>query len=483
MTIGRLRTEQEVEPLTFFNLVRVRKEFDQSFWSLGSIVTHAIRSFDDTVLGTQLNATGTVAAIDGWTFFDKDREWVVNGWAGLTNITGSKEAVTSIQHNSRHYFQRPDATHLGVDTSATSLLGTGARLWINKQKGNVVFNAGLGYLSPNFDMNDLGLSFKADHINSHVLAGYKWTEPSGIMQYADIKAAAARSYDFEGNITHEGYDLTGYFQERGFHGAWLSINYFPPQTANTLTRGGPLMEIPRAWYSELGYESNSRNAVGYGFSTYARLGAYDLVGYGINPYVEWRMTNNIFLRFAPSYNRSRLGAQYVATIVDPAMTQTFGRRYIFAELDQQTVSAQIRFNWTFTPHLSLQLYMQPFIAAGDYYNLKEFSRPKSFEFNYYGRNGSELTLQDGIYTVDPDGSGSQAPFALYDPDFHFTSLKGNLVLRWEYLPGSTLYFVWTHNRPSNEPFSDLNPGRDLGELFSGDADDIFLLKASYWFSL
>lgn len=478
-----IQSEQEVEPLTYYNVARVKKEFDSGFWSLGAIVTNATRSFEDEALRSQLNATGSVFALDGWTFLDNDRAWVVHGWTGLTNLTGSTAAMRRIQQNSRHYFQRPDATHLGVDTGATSLTGTGTRLWVNKQKGNIIFNAGLGYLDPKFDMNDLGLSYKADALNGHVLTGYKWTEPSGIMQYADIKAAAARTYDFEGNLIHEGYDVTGYFQERGRHNAYLSLNYFPEQTVNTLTRGGPLMRIPRAWYSELGYNSDDSKAVGYGLGSSVRVGAYDLVGYSINPYLEWRMTNNMFFRFAPGYSRSRLGAQYVGRLSDSDVTATYGSRYIFAELDQQTLSASIRFNWTFTPHLSLQLFLQPFIAAGNYYNLKEFARPNSFDFHYYGQNGSTIDLENGTYTVDPDGAGSETAFTIPDRDFHFTSLKGNLVLRWEYLPGSTLYFVWSHDRPSNEPFSDLDLGRDLGELFYGDADDIFLLKASYWFSL
>jgi hypothetical protein len=478
-----VQSQQEIEPLTYYNLARIRKEFDSSFWSLGAIVTNAIRSFEDPALRSQLNTTGTVLALDGYTFLDGERQWVVNGWAGMTNITGSTDAITRAQRNSRHYFQRPDASHLGVDSSATSLTGTGARLWLNKQKGNIIFNAGLGYLDPKFDMNDLGLSYKADVINGHVLAGYKWTEPSGIMQYADIKAATARSYDFEGNLVHHGYDLTGYFQEREHNNVYLSLNYFPPQTANTLTRGGPLMLIPRTWYSEASYNSDDRKAVGFGFGTHVRIGAYDLVGYGFDPYVEWRMTNNIFFRCAPGYNHTRLGAQYVARIPDEDAVATYGNRYVFAELDQKTVSANIRFNWTFTPHLSLQLFLQPFISTGKYYNIKEFQRPNTFDFNYYGQNGSTLLLQDSIYIIDPDGAGSEPSFTINNPDFRFTSLRGNLVLRWEYLPGSTLYFVWTHDRQASEPFADLELGRDISKLFQGPADDIFLLKASYWFSL
>jgi len=159
-------------------------------------------------------------------------------------------------------------------------------------------------------------------------------------------------------------------------------------------------------------------------------------------------------------------------------------RYIFAEIDQQTLAANIRFNWTFTPHLSFQLFLQPYISVGEYTNLKELSTPASYHFLRYGDDGSTISKADGIYTIDADGGGSAAPFSLYDPNFHFASIRGNAVLRWEYLPGSTAYLVWTQQQSAFSQSTSLDVANDLGDAFSSDnTENILMLKVSYWFNL
>lgn len=477
-------SEVEVEPLTYYNVLRLRKEYGGGFSALGGMVTNVTRSFDYPSLEKQLNKSGSVLAIDGWSFLDNNREWVVTGWAGLTHLSGTTHAITAIQQNSRHYFQRPDAEHIHVDTTATSLTGYGGRLWLNKQKGNVTLNAGLGYLDPNYDQNDLGVSFKGDLINAHIQSGYKWTVPSGIMHYASASGAMARSFDGEGNATHIGYAGFGNIQFTNYYQVAGQVSYFPWQMSNAATRGGPLMAVPRMLYSDLGFDSDPRKSVGFGASASYQPTVNGHVSWTTGAYIEWRASNNIFFRFAPSYVVGDRDAQYVSTVQDPTATNTFGSRYIFAELDQRTLSASIRFNWTFTPHLSFQLFLQPYISVGEYTNLKELSTPASYSFLRYGDEGSTISNADGMYTIDPDGGGSALPFSLYDPNFHFASIRGNAVLRWEYLPGSTAYLVWTQQQSAFSQSTSLDVANDLGDAFSSDnTENILMLKVSYWFSL
>ncbi len=146
------------------------------------------------------------------------------------------------------------------------------------------------------------------------------------------------------------------------------------------------------------------------------------------------------------------------------MTPTFGHRYVFARLEQRVVSAEIRLNWTFTPRLSLQAYLQPFIAVGAYSRFKELARPAKYEYNLYGENSSTVEEAGGGYTIDPDGTGPASPFTFGNPDFNVKSLRGTVVFRWEYLPGSLIYLVWTQNRADYAKAGVLNLRRDFSDL-------------------
>ncbi len=181
------------------------------------------------------------------------------------------------------------------------------------------------------------------------------------------------------------------------------------------------------------------------------------------------------------FNRSaRLIIQWVTNVEDPYMTETYGTRHVFARIHQQVLSLETRLNWIFTPRLSLQLYLQPFLAVGKYDEFRELALPKTFDYNIYGQDQSTIDYENGYYTVDPDGPQSPSPaFSFSDPDFNLKSLRGTVVLRWEYLPGSTLYFVWTQNRVDYGYPGDFSLQRDLKALFAAPGDNVFLIKISY----
>ena len=163
-------------------------------------------------------------------------------------------------------------------------------------------------------------------------------------------------------------------------------------------------------------------------------------------------------------------------------TPSYGKRYVFGDIYQRTLASSIRINWTFTPKLSLQAYLQPFIAVGKYERFKELAKPRSYEFNVYGENGSTIEEKDGYYQVDPDGAGPAPSFIIPKPDFNYKSLRGTVVLRWEYLPGSTLYLVWTQNRADFSNPGEFNFGRDFVNMLKAPGDNIFLVKVTYRWS-
>jgi len=187
----------------------------------------------------------------------------------------------------------------------------------------------------------------------------------------------------------------------------------------------------------------------------------------------------------PEYNFTHSKYQWVNRFEDQFATETFDVRYVFGELSQETISANIRLNWIFSPALSLQLYIQPLFAIGDYNRFKELARPSSMDYKFYGEKGYEINYnsEDDEYEVDPDGSGPAEVFTFSNPDFNFKSLRGNLVLRWEYLPGSVFYFVWTHNKINEDNPGEFSFSRDFSNLWNSDPDNVFLIKFSYWLDI
>ncbi|MGD0782721.1 MAG: DUF5916 domain-containing protein [Candidatus Aminicenantales bacterium] len=193
--------------------------------------------------------------------------------------------------------------------------------------------------------------------------------------------------------------------------------------------------------------------------------------------------SNVSLSVGPQYIYQTTQTQWVGNFTDPLMTATYGSRYVFGHIKQQVASAEIRLNWTFTPRLSLQVYLQPFIGVGHYDAFKELARPREYAYNLYGQGASTIDYSDGVYTVDPDGAGPAAPFSFANPDFNMKSLRGTVVLRWEYRPGSLLYLVWTQNRADYANPGDFQFRRDMANLLTAPGDNIFMLKFSYCWGL
>ncbi|HEX6434893.1 MAG TPA: DUF5916 domain-containing protein, partial [Gemmatimonadales bacterium] len=480
-SLGLERWRQEVEPLTYYGVYRAQKEIKGGRHGLGFMGTLTARSFDEPTLQDELSSTATVAGLDGWTTLDTKGVWVVSGWAGMSRVGGTVEGVQNLQENSIHYFQRPDADYLGVDSAATSLTGYAARVSLNKQKGNWMFNSAIGVIDPNFEVNDLGFQFRGDQINSHLMFGHKWTKPGRLFRSWRLNFAGFRSYNFGGDVTWTGLFLTGLYELRNFStGRWF-VAYNPKTLSDRRTRGGPLMvnQSGVEWEFSLDSDPNKRWIYGGGIhgNHYQRGWEDSWTAWAA---LEWKPGSRVSLRFEPQVERTGTSAQYVDTFDDPTATATFGHRYVFATLDQTTVSASMRLNWIFTPRLSLEVYTQPLLSSGRYTGFKELARPRSYAFTEYPDPAA--TSDPDRIIVDPDGSGPAAEQEIDDPNFSLASLRGNAVLRWEYSPGSTLFLVWTQNRSDNETIGTFRTGRALSRLVNAGADNIFMVKLSYWWN-
>ena len=473
--------QQEVEPLTYYGVYRAQKEMAAGRHGLGFIGTLTARSFDEPQLRDEINSNAAAAGLDGWTTLDRNGVWVVSGWAGMSRIGGTTSRLSALQEGSVHYFQRPDAGYLGVDSTATALAGYAGRVSLNKQKGNWMFNSAVGLVDPRFNVNDLGFQFRGDQINSHVMVGHKWTQPGRLVRSWRVNLAGFRSYNYGGDLTWTGLFLTGLYELNNFAtGRWF-VAYNPETLSDRRTRGGPLMVNQRGveWDFQLDSDPNKRWIYGVGLhGNHYRRGWEQ--SWSARAALEWKPGARLSLRVEPQLERSRTSSQYVDTFEDGLATNTFGNRYVFADLDQTTLSASVRLNWIFTPRLSLEMYAQPLISSGRYAGFKELARPRSYEFNLYPDPAA--TSDPDRIIVDPDGDGPAAGQEVDDPNFSLASLRGNAVLRWEYSAGSTLFLVWTQNRSDSESVGTFRTGRGIDRLFGAAADNIFLVKVSYWWN-
>jgi hypothetical protein len=206
--------------------------------------------------------------------------------------------------------------------------------------------------------------------------------------------------------------------------------------------------------------------------------------------LELRPRSNVSVSLGPSIGHEETGFQFVDSYADATATLFGGRRYVFGRLEQNSVSMNTRLNVTFSPTLTLELFMQPLIASGDFSRYNVFAAPRSSRRLEYGRDfgtdsvtpAANPARDPATITLDADTLGGGAPsYSFPDPTFTFRSLRGNAVLRWEYRPGSTLFVVWT--RSSRIPDSrrgSIEFGDDASALFRGPAENIFLVKFSYW---
>lgn len=466
-----------VEAPAYYGIVRAQKEIANGRHSVGLLATATSRSFDGSPLADEMNAGSYVVGLDGWTFLDEGRVWVVNGWAGFSHVHGTRERMLALQRSPLHYFQRPDAQPARLDTAATSLTGWAARMTFNKQKGKVLLNGAFGMISPRFNVNDAGFQARSDIINAHLGGGYRWTKPGRYFRNVLLLGAVFRNMDFEGNVTGSGLWSLLELRFLNYYGLELNAAYTPEAINNRLTRGGPVTIDPRGYelYASLSSDRRKSWVFSVSGSAYLSESASDFY---YDAQLLWKPAATLDVSIGPGIELADERAQWVGNFPDPLATHTFGTRYVFANMNQVTTSANIRLNWTFTPSLSLQLFAQPLFSAGDFTQFKELARPRSFDFNVYGVG--ESSIDPVTLRADPDAAGPAAPFSIAEPSFNFRSLRGNAVLRWEYRPGSVVYFVWTQLRSQSDEDGRFRLRRSFDELWGAKPENVFMIKLTYW---
>ncbi len=482
--------EAIVEPATNYFAGRIRRQIRGGDTRFGLIGTAVNRDLTGTDLERRLHS----AAYSGGADFAHEwlnRTYVVSSTFQASYVKADAAAITRTQQSSTRYYQRPDADHLNLDPSATSLSGYYAGFTAAKQAGAFTGRVATAASSPGYEINDLGFQSASDRLVVDTNFSYNQPNPGRILRQWNTRGSPDAMWNYAGDRVWTQVNGNFSWEFLNYWGGQVRLAYDPPHDDDRLTRGGPLARTPTGLSGTVDMHSDRRRSV-LGRANYQwAVDRGDSWSRSLSFNLTASPSEALEIRLGPVLNWGHQSAQYITSVEDPLATQTYGRRYIFGGLDQTTFSIDARVNVTFTPNLSLQLYAEPFISTGDYRELKEFERPRSFNFLEYGKDiGTVSPAPDGGFDIDPDGEDAAPPFFLPDEDFSYRSLLGNAVLRWEWRQGSTLYLVWQQRRINSVTGHGLqgtygwvgrfNLNRDVGDMFGVRPDNIFVLKMSYW---
>lgn len=473
------RTFQTVEPLTNYLLGRVQKDSDNGNTIIGGMFTAVNRDLTDN-LENMLHKSAYSGGIDVTQYF-REKTWMFNVNASMSYVEGSELAIVRTQRSSARYFQRPDASHFALDSSRTSLTGTGGRMQIVKS-GNSHWTvmAAMVWKSPEFEVNDIGFMREADNIIQVAYVGYREWEPKGIYRSYNLGMNQYAAWTFGGEHMTDGINLNGGITFKNFWSlnAGGEINF--NTKSNAILRGGPMMTIPaslNSWYNA-GTDSRKKlvfrinGGLNKGFS-----GSSSSVRIATS--ATYKPVNTLVLRLNPSYSVTKNQLQYIGR-------RSFegNNRYLFGTIDQKVLSMSFRVDFNLTPDLTLQYWGQPFIASGAYSDFKRITNQAAAEYTdrFEVFPASRITLSDDSWLVDEDGNGS-TDYSFGKPDFNVQEFLSNLVIRWEYNPGSTVYLVWSQTRSNSDAESIFAPGENLGDLFDVKPYNVFLIKFSYRFGI
>ena len=468
------------EPLTNYFVGRAKHAVG-SRAALGVIGTMVHRDQEQR-LAAHLVEQAYVGGLDGHLFLDGDQEWVVSGGLAGSHLRGTAEAIDRLQRNSLRYMQRPDAPHIAYDPTRTSLNGWTGNIHLNRNRGNVTVNAALWGMSPGFDANDAGFGTQSDRGGGHGQVLFRKTTPDRFTRSRQLVVAKWWTWHYGGDSQGDGVTATANLQFLNYWRYGVTAGWSRDTWDDRLTRGGPTTVRPGIASLNTWVDSDPRKVVYGTVSANISERNYDAWTHTVRGSLTYQPSDAVQVTAGPQLMRSQSRAQYLTAVPDPLATATFGSRYVFGELAQTELSVPLRVNVTLSPQLALQVYAQPLVSVGDYGAITEFAQPRTYRFHRYGEDiGSIRYVDDGaVLEIDPDAAGPAAAFRLPEPDFNVKSLRLNAVLRWEFRPGSTFYAVWTRRGHDLGNPGDFRFGRDFGDVWDAEADDILLVKLSYW---
>ncbi|HEX9970737.1 MAG TPA: DUF5916 domain-containing protein, partial [bacterium] len=477
--------QETVEPLTNYSVGRLQRDFAGGNHSLGAMFTAVNRQVDSDLANFFPEAAYT-GGIDG-TMQWGNRTYYINAMGMFSHVRGNRDAIARLQRLAVHYFQRPDSKHITLDSSRTSLTGTAGKIEIGKGgNGRWRFEVVAGWLSPQLELNDLGYMQQANLIGQGSSIAYVVNKPAGILNNYQISFNQSNFWNFDQEFLYDYWELSSSVTFKNFWSMDGFIEREQDRLYTSLLRGGPAMRLPDVTMTHYHILSDSRKRlrfeVGF-FKSFYNDNVSD--ERSIFASLNVRASNKLDFSLSPDYGVKKDNWQYVTT---RSVNDLSGKtpRYIIGCIDQKTLDFTIRLNYYITPDLSLQYYGQPFISAGHYSDFKSItnSKAKKMADRYLPLSGDKIQVdaQTGNIEVDENRDGTQ-DYQIPNPNFNFREFRSNLVLRWEYQPGSTFFLVWTHGRSQRVTNGGFDFSHDLKQMFDIYPDNVLLVKFNHWFSI
>ena len=450
--------ERTIEPLTNYGVARLQQDLRGGNSGIGLMVTNTTRRLD-AVSRDFLRDGAWTGGLDARHRFSGNRYQFSAQLAG-SRVTGNAAAIARTQRTNVHGYQRPDASHIQFDSTRTSLAGSLAQFSLDKQGGGITrFSTNAWYVSPGFEINDLGFRTRADEAGASAWMALRPNNPFGIFRRGQLNFNAYSTFNTDGLALGNGGNINANGQFVNFWNAYIGtgVNNVFTAYSDRDARGGPVVFQPRRVQMWSGIDGDGRKAIAPSINLF---GGRRLDGLGSNWNVSlggrFRAGGQLNGSVYASYGRNIDDQQWLGNFVDGGVAA-----YTFARLYQATTSVTFRLNYTLTPNLSLESYFQPFVSTGEYTNWRALrdgrAQDEDQRFRPYTTRGTPV-------------------------GFRFGQLRTNNVLRWEYRPGSVLFFVVTQGR---DTFTD-RPG-DFGvqpawnDLVNERPQNVFLVKSSYWF--
>ena len=477
--LGDVKSTEVVEPFTNYFIGRLQKDIDKGNTRIGGMFTATNRDLNDPGLKflPQSAYTGGLDFDHSW----KNKTYNLSLKAVFSLVQGDSSAITRLQRSSVRYFQRPDANYVSLDSNRTRLAGNGGIISFSKLgKGHWKYQTWVNWRSPGLELNDVGYLRRTDDIFQVIWVGYHYWKPFSIFREINVNFNQWTGWDFGGNSTYKGGNVNFSNQFKNYWYFNCGINIDLNNIDNSVLRGGPSMKIPGGWNYWFSVATDQRKkftadayaSAYYGFDDWTANYNY---GFDLS-YKPW---DALSITVNPDFSINKSGLQYIDT-------KNFGtsKRYILGSIDQNTLRLSLRLDYCLTPNLTLQYYGQPFIATGKYTSLKRITDPKNNNYrkSYQLYNNRQLSYNadDNVFTIDENEDGTM-DYSFDNPDFKYLDFISNLVLRWEYIPGSTIYLVWSQNRSDSFDNGRFYPDTDMNNVFRLFPKNIFLIKFSYRF--
>ncbi|MEQ8240873.1 MAG: DUF5916 domain-containing protein, partial [Cyclobacteriaceae bacterium] len=473
-TVGARRKEK-VEPYTNYFVARAQQDIDGGKTVFGGFFSSVHRMGNDENGLELLHDNAHSGGFDlDHNFKNRNYGFILRGM--YSQVNGSQGAIYRTQTASERFFQRPNNRHTTLDSTRTSLTGTVGTFAIGKRSGNFTWTVGSNYRSPSLALNDIGFLVQTDNINNWFFTRYRVIAPNRFFRSQNYRLYGEQNIDFGGVQTSSSSQISGSVELLNLWQLGQEIGFSGQRISNADLRGGPSIIYPGGTNYGYWIGTNPQNKLRMSFNNSYNWRNQNFAkssNYSFN--IRYRPIDAMSLSLSPEISKDRNNLQYINQFSSESGTQ-----YLLGRVIQETYSMSMRMNYNITPNLTLEFWGQPFIAKAEFDQFKwvDNSTSDTYSARFIDIAQSQITLSESKTTYTFDGQ-----FELDDPDFNLVEFRSNLVARWEYIPGSTLFLVWANNGSYSDLEEDNNFNTLTNKLTDLKGTNTFLLKYSYRFVL